>query len=195
MHTDGHTEQESGGAFPENEGTPESVHPEIGNANFARECALRHYDALAKYAYSICGNRAAALDAVQETFLRLAKVKIRVPEEYAKAWLYRVCRTRVIDAMRKGGNVKTVPIFEASGFSDDKCSPDRAAEKSDTFERIEKAKAGLGERQRELLSLKFDSGLSYKQISEITGIPVSTVGKAVGDAIATLRKTLLRKEA
>ncbi len=44
--------------------------------------------------------------------------------------------------------------------------------------------------QREVVQLKFGEGMSYKQISEITGHSVSNVGFLIHTAVSTLRREL-----
>ena len=48
----------------------------------------------------------------------------------------------------------------------------------------------LPENQREVLRLKFQCGLKYREISEVTGLSVSNVGFLIHTAISTLRKDL-----
>ncbi len=47
--------------------------------------------------------------------------------------------------------------------------------------------AGLPRQQRELIKLKFEAGLSYKEMAEALKTSVSTVGVQLHDAIKTLR--------
>jgi RNA polymerase sigma-70 factor (ECF subfamily) len=52
--------------------------------------------------------------------------------------------------------------------------------------------AALDERSRELVRLKFDEDLSYKQISERTGLSVSHVGYLLHHALKTIAAELAR---
>ena len=53
----------------------------------------------------------------------------------------------------------------------------------------------LPKNQREVLRLKFQCDLSYKEISEITKLSVTNVGFLIHTAIKTLRKELLADSA
>ena len=55
----------------------------------------------------------------------------------------------------------------------------------------------LPEKQQEVIRLKFQDGLSYKEISEITGNTVSHVGVLIHNGMKTLRANMahLAKEA
>ena len=63
---------------------------------------LAEYEApLIRYAHSICGDLDRARDAVQDTFIRLCDADRERVEGYLAAWLYRVCRNRILEIMRK----------------------------------------------------------------------------------------------
>lgn len=49
----------------------------------------------------------------------------------------------------------------------------------------------LPKNQREVVYLKFQCDLSYKEISEITKLSVSNVGVSIHNALRTIRKRLL----
>ncbi len=49
---------------------------------------------------------------------------------------------------------------------------------------------GLPAQQQEVLRLRMHDGLSYKQISEVTGLSTSNVGYHLHQAILRLRETL-----
>jgi RNA polymerase sigma-70 factor (ECF subfamily) len=53
---------------------------------------------------------------------------------------------------------------------------------------VEGLLTNLPENQREVIRLKFQSGLSYQEISEVTGHSISNVGFLLHTAIKTLRK-------
>lgn len=60
-----------------------------------------------------------------------------------------------------------------------------------TKERLSRVRdllAGLPENQREVIRLKFQTEMSYQEISEVTGLSVSNVGFLIHTAIKTLRK-------
>ena len=53
--------------------------------------------------------------------------------------------------------------------------------------RLREMVARLPLQQRELINLRFDAGLSYKEIAETLKTSVSTVGVQLHDAMQTLR--------
>ena len=71
----------------------------------------------------------------------------------------------------------------------DDASPDpsRAMERKERFEEVLRFLERLPENQREVIRLKFQGDLSYKEISEVTGLSVSNVGFLIHTGIKRLR--------
>ena len=71
-------------------------------------------------------------------------------------------------------------------------SPAALAEQRDSAGRILGFLAELPENQQETLRLKFQNGLSYREISQITGLSISNVGVLIHTGLKTLRKKACR---
>ena len=69
-------------------------------------------------------------------------------------------------------------------------APAEAAERSESRGRMLEQVAALPERQQEVLLLKFQSGLSYRDIAGVLEISVSNVGFLIHTAIKTLRERM-----
>jgi len=153
--------------------------------------ALKSYEGrLVRYAMSLTRNIETARDVVQETFLRLCDEDRAKVEGQLKAWLFKVCRNKAIDVLRKESRMTTVDNSEL----DTRHSPDPSP--YDSLAAEEKTKSvitavdSLPERQRELIRLKFQEGMSYKEISEVTSLSVSNVGFILHQAMTALRGSL-----
>jgi len=158
---------------------------------WVRSVDNEHRPALLRYAFSICRDYARAEDAVQETFLRLCKESREKLEDRLVPWLFRVCRTRLIDGLRKDGRMS--PLEAAlSAVTPDEAAPDpaHAAEQRDTHDRVLQCIDRLPPAQREVVRLKFQSHLSYQEIAEVTHKTVNTVGVLLHTAMTSLRHTL-----
>lgn len=152
--------------------------------------ALDRYERpLISYAKEITGDLEAAKDAVQETFLRLSRQDIQALEPRLAPWLFLVCRNCALDHVRKilrfAPNAP-MPEEEASGDP----SPSESIVKEEDKARIRAAVAKLPEQQRELVRLKFDADLNYREMSEALEISISHVGVQLHDAMKSLRKHL-----
>lgn len=150
---------------------------------------------LLRYTTNLLGSLDLARDTVQDAFLQLLRGKrVNGDEKGLRGWLYKVCRNRALDYLRKESRMVPLPTEEST------TPPDPAANPHDTMVRRQES-AALMERvrhlpinQREVVQLKFGENRSYKEISEITGHSVSNVGFLLHTAIKALRSDM-QKEA
>ncbi len=73
--------------------------------------------------------------------------------------------------------------------------PLAAIEREQAMTEILRIVATLPKNQREVIRLKFEHDLSYKEIAAITGLSATNVGFLIHTAIQTLRKALLAQSA
>jgi RNA polymerase sigma-70 factor (ECF subfamily) len=154
--------------------------------------ALQRYERpLINYARTITNDLESARDAVQETFLRLSRQDVRALEPRLAPWLYFVCRNCALDHVRK------VARFTPDGIDEElpakEASPAAEVAAAEETERLRWMIAQLPQQQRELVHLKFEAGLSYKEIAEAMRMSVSSVGVQLHTALQTLRR-LWRRE-
>ncbi len=150
--------------------------------------ALDRYERpLIGYAKEITGDLEAARDAVQETFLRLSRQDVLALEPRLRPWLFLVCRNCALDHVRKVVKFSAKPGEETDCPSEDP-SPDARAMAAEEAGRLHMLVARLPRQQRELVRLKFEAGLSYKEMAEALQTSVSTVGAQLHEAMQTLRR-------
>jgi RNA polymerase sigma-70 factor (ECF subfamily) len=150
--------------------------------------ALDRYErVLVSYAKEITGDLESARDAVQETFLRLSRQDVVALEPRLRPWLFLVCRNCALDHRRKVVRFRAEPIEDDEWLSDEPSPPMHAIAAEDAG-RLRELVAALPRQQRELIKLKFEAGLSYKEMAEALRTSVSTVGVQLHDAIKTLRR-------
>ena len=160
--------------------------------NWLAEILVRYEKPLLKHAYGICSDRELSRDAVQETFFRLIRSRDKGMPENLAAWLFTVCRNVLTDHMRRQRVVQfgwDLPEME----SDETSSPDHQLVRGEREERLVKMVAELPERERELVRLKFQVGLSYKEIEEITGISQGNIGYFLHRAVKELKERWQRE--
>ena len=68
--------------------------------------------------------------------------------------------------------------------------PDRLAEERETLARVLHLIEQLPENQQSVIRLKFQHGLSYREIAEATGLSSSNVGYLIHVGLQTLRRKL-----
>jgi RNA polymerase sigma-70 factor (ECF subfamily) len=149
---------------------------------------------LVRYAQSITGDLESARDVVQETFIKLAGGGMNessAGEDHARhleAWLFTVTRNRALDHQRKFSRIVPLELPEERACA----SPGPAA----TLERRESAATifglldALSPNQREVIRLKFQNDLSYREIAEVTRLSVTNVGFLLHTGLKKLRQML-----
>ncbi|MFN3191607.1 MAG: RNA polymerase sigma factor [Aureliella sp.] len=149
-------------------------------------------DRLIGFVYRRIGDFEIAQDVVQEAFVKLCQQSWPEIEERAEAWLYRTCRNRVIDLVRREGRRKGLRSgTDVSVLRDPESSlPEDAMSQNEQLNRVRESLQELPERQQELLRLRLQEGLSYKQIAEVTGLTVTNVGYLLHKTISRLRGSL-----
>ena len=155
-----------------------------------------HQQRLTRYATRLLGDRALAAEMVQESFARLQEeATSNGSPPNTKAWLYRVVRNLSIDHLRRAARFSTPddPNWMArvvSKHTDSGGDPSILAEKKEEQTMVLESVDRLPPRQREAVRLKFQEGLTYAEIGQVTDQPITTVGWLLHEAITTLRKQL-----
>ncbi len=162
--------------------------PDKDDAEWLRSVIDQNADALVRYATSILRDGDGARDVVQETFVRLWREPRQTVDDHVIPWLFRVCRNRALDKRRKEGRMTSLDQSAFAGtHADSRPHPDALAESRDSHSRVLEMLDGLPDNQREVVRLKFQNDLSYKEIAEITEVSVSNVGFLLHTALKTLR--------
>jgi RNA polymerase sigma-70 factor (ECF subfamily) len=140
---------------------------------------------LISYAKQITGDLDSARDAVQETFLRLSRQDLEKLEPRLAPWLYFVCRKCAMDYRRKIVRFSLEAPDENQAIEEN-CPAKKLLAAEDAL-RLRGLVSQLSERQRELLKLKFEADLSYKEMAEVMKMSISNVGVQLHGAIQALR--------
>lgn len=157
---------------------------------FVRE-ALREFESpLLGYATTFLHDLERARDVVQDTFIRLYQQDIDKVKDGLKGWLFTVCRNRALDVIRKEKRMVGFEDGQISRLPSGRRSPSERADLSERVEQVHEALKRLSENQREVILLKFEQGLSYAEISEVTGLSNGNVGFLLHTGLKRLRATL-----
>ncbi|HEV8605917.1 MAG TPA: sigma-70 family RNA polymerase sigma factor [Tepidisphaeraceae bacterium] len=161
---------------------------ELSQDQWIRSAVLQFEAPLTLYAARILGDLDRARDVVQETFLRLCRQNHSEVSPHLLEWLYSVCRNRALDLLRRQRTRRTSLL--APTVACRIAPPAKLIEDRDLAARIIGMLDTLPDNQRAVITLKFQNGLSYKQISRQTGLSVSNVGFLIHTALKTLRRAL-----
>lgn len=154
----------------------------MADPRWVSETMERYEAQLVRYAFRITLDLERARDVVQDTFIRLWEADRTELDGSLAAWLFTVCRNRALDVIRK--DRRMVSLTEAEEIS----APSPEAESKADARTMLEALGRLPARQQEVLRLKFQNGLSYKEISAVTGLSVSNVGFVIHTGVMTLRR-------
>ena len=165
---------------------------------WVRSAVGRYERPLLAYALRIVGGRDVerARDVVQETFARLCKERHGGPNGPADVngnlgpWLYTVCRNAALDARRKARREMALVESVDESVASAAAPPDEAAERADSTSQVLKLLGRLPENQQEVIRLKFQHQMSYRQISQITGHSETNVGFLIHRGIKSIREKL-----
>ncbi len=150
------------------------------------------------YAMVRCGDHGLAQDAVQETLLRFFRHAPAGDLESLAPWLFTTCRNALIDLRRKSSRHPLMDSHPDSGLGDPispAMAPDEALEEKETAAALHRLIAGLPGNQQEVVRLKFETGLAYRDIAAATGLSIANVGWLLHQAVTTLRHDWQRLEA
>lgn len=151
------------------------------------QSVIAAYEAkLLRYAGDVVGH-ALARDVVQDTFLKLCREPRERIESHLSAWLFTVCRNSALEVKRKVRRLS--PLDEQSHVAESD-PPGAQFEHDQALAHVKRFLSTLPERERELVRLRFDGELSYKQIAEVTGLSVTNVGFLLHTALNRVRTAL-----
>jgi RNA polymerase sigma-70 factor (ECF subfamily) len=155
----------------------------------------RYERPLVRYAQSIIGDLEGARDVVQETFITFLR---RGPEQPAGAdgavnhhlegWLFTVCRNRALDQRRKQSRI--IYMEQTADCTSDEPGPGLLLERKESAGSLLRLLDQLSENQRDVIRLKFQNDLSYREIAEITKLSVGNVGFLLHTGLKKLRELL-----
>ena len=163
--------------------------------DWVRQAVARFERPLVRYALHVTGDAERARDVVQEAFLRLCDQDPRDVAPHVAEWLYTVTRNLAIDVRRKERRMRLLTEAAAEVHESPAEPPAGPAEREDDYASVLAVLEDLPDNQREVVRLKFQHGMSYKQISQVTGLSVTNVGFLLHVALKALRRRLAGEDA
>jgi RNA polymerase sigma-70 factor (ECF subfamily) len=186
--------------------------PAIASANRTDEQLLSEYrhgdkaafsDLVARYQRELyhflvrfLGNRAAAEDVFQETFLQVHQSAEQFDlQRRFRPWLFTIAANKARDLIRSQARRPTNPL-QASISGDEESgefidlmqaaqnAPGAAMESEELQQQVQMTVGNMPEHLREILLLSYFHQFPYKQIGEILGIPLGTVKSRLHAAVA-----------
>lgn len=175
----------------------------VGGNNSAFDVLLnRHKDRLYYYIYFIVRSREVAEDIFQETFVK-AIVKMQEgkyqPDGKFAAWITRIAHNLVIDQFRQERNENLVSSDdeEVDILNDASLSEGTIENQMVNDQVLRDVRALIDELpdcQREVVFMRYYQQLSFKDISDITGVSINTALGRMRYAILNMRRIAAEKD-
>lgn len=154
------------------------------------QLVLPHMDSAANLARWLMGNRTDAEDVVQEAMLRAYRFFDRFRGGNARAWLLQIVRNTCYSWLEKNRPAEMMTEFDEDLHQRPAANPEILATQADERQRLMLALESLPPRSREVLVLRELEGCSYREIAEVTGIPMGTVMSTLSRARERLQRVL-----
>ena len=161
-----------------------------GSRDWIRTALDRFEGELVRYAHRLTGDVEQARDVVQETFLRLCRQDRAELDGHLAKWLFTVCRNRAIDVRRKESRMTTLADPVTTETSNSEPTPAATIDNRDEAGHVQQLIRSLPENQQEVIRLRFQNSLSYREIADVTGLTVTNVGFLKHRGLKTVRNKL-----
>ena len=178
----------------------ELVARSIGGDNDSfNELILRWERPIFALAYRTIGREEDARDVCQETFLRAFRALpgFRGQAKFS-SWLYRIALNLCRDWIRRERRAQlvqapeTVDIIEMAAALEPSETVEDLVTRKDLARVVERAMANLPEEQRTAIVLKEYHGLTFQEIADLVGCPLSTVKTRLYQGLTVLRRELAK---
>ncbi|MFZ3590288.1 RNA polymerase sigma factor SigW [Bacillus sp. DJP31] len=170
-----------------------------GDQNAFSEIVELYKDKVYQLCYRMLGNSHEAEDIAQEAFIR-AYINIEsfhIDKKFS-TWLYRIATNLAIDRIRKkkpdyyldAEVTGTEGLTMYSQVAADVPLPEEEVESLELQQSVQIQILRLPEKYRAVIVLKYIEELSLKEISEVLGLPISTIKTRIHRGREALRKQL-----
>lgn len=169
----------------------------IGDTGSFSKLVSRYERELYHFLVRFLGDRAAAEDVFQETFLQVHTSADQFdPARRFRPWLFTIAANKARDLIRSQARRPTNPLQASINPGDDESGeyidliqsvenlPETPLEQKELQESVQKTVMSMPDHLREILLLSYFHQFPYKQISDILDIPLGTVKSRLHAAVA-----------
>ncbi len=143
------------------------------------------------YLFKLCGNKDLTEDLFQETLIKIWRgLKNYKDQNKFSSWIFSIAHNTAMDKLRMNNREKDIYEISDMEFPSSASDPYSELVGSETGEIISRAVDRLSLKQREVFLLRIHGGMTFKEISEITGESLNTVLSHMNYSVKKLRKML-----
>jgi RNA polymerase sigma-70 factor, ECF subfamily len=172
-----------------------------GDHESFNQLVLRWERPIYALAYRVIGREEDARDVCQETFLRAFRALngFRGQAKFS-SWLYRIALNLCRDWVRKERRTPVVQapeeleVLELAAVREPAASIEDLVARRELTRVVERAMARLPDEQRTAIILKEYHELTFQEIADLVGCPLSTVKTRLYQGLAVLRRELAKSE-
>lgn len=171
-----------------------------GDEGALSELITRHKQKIYSFIYSKVYDRDLTEDIFQDTFIKVIRtLKLGKYNEEGKflPWVMRIAHNLVIDHFRKD---KRMPKFDSTGefsifsvLSDSSLNAEKEMIKEQIESDLRRLIEELPEDQKKVLIMRMYNDMSFKEISDKTGVSINTALGRMRYALINLRKVIEQK--
>jgi len=171
-----------------------------GDADSFNQLVLRWERPIYALAYRTIGREEDARDVCQETFLRAFRALpgFRGQAKFS-SWIYRIALNLCRDWIRRERRTgfvqppEDVDLMDLVAAAEPSESIEDLVARKDQIRAVERAMALLPEEQRTAIVLKEYHGLTFQEIADVLGCPLSTVKTRLYQGLSVLRRELVKE--
>jgi RNA polymerase sigma-70 factor (ECF subfamily) len=176
----------------------------VGDAAAMETLYLRYRQGVYSWLLRMTGNAAEAEDIYQDVWLKVIRSASDYRSGNFKAWLWQIVRNKTTDRMRKKSPslVLDAPVCaddEGEHTVVDQLTDDAAVDALMQIEEMERRRMAcdaidmLPTAQKEVVLLRINGELSFKEIADMLAAPIGTVLARMHNAVKNLKAALAKK--
>lgn len=147
------------------------------------------YPQMVKFAWRYTRSESDAHDVVQESFVKLWKLRENVdPNQSLRAYLYQIVRSRALNHLRDKDDYTPIEDTNENTLKVRSSVLSNISENENYDKKMAELISNLPDRQQEAMELSRFEGLEHDEVAEVMQISPRTVNNHIVAALKTLRK-------
>lgn len=165
-----------------------------GDTAAFEELLYKYKNQIFSYILRMVKNKTVAEDIFQDVWVNTLKYLPRYDERNKfSGFLFKIAHSKTMDYLRKDRNFEELPENLPDNSWHDTTLREHPLEKAELYNNLNLAIENLPAKQKEILLLRQESDLSFKEIAKMLDCPINTVLSRMHNAVLSLRK-IMKKE-